>query len=52
MTGSSAKTCSDYREQMTLLALRNRLNDTGLSEDEKRQITEEIRRLEKRTGLQ
>ena len=51
MTAKTVYTCNDYREEMTLLALRNRLKDNGLSMDERRQIEEEIRRLEKRIGM-
>jgi len=51
MTGTSSYTCGDYRDEMTLLALRNRLNSAALSEDERRQIEEEIRKFEKRVGI-
>jgi hypothetical protein len=43
--------CSDYRREMTLLGLRKRLNDAGLSTEERQALTEEIRRLESETGL-
>jgi uncharacterized membrane protein len=39
-------TCSDYREEMTLLSLKRRLAREDLSEEEKRAIIEEIKRLE------
>jgi hypothetical protein len=51
LTGSPAVTCSDYRDEMTLLALRRRLNEAGLSKEEKRRIVAEIRQLEKRIGM-
>ncbi len=51
MTGSSPYTCNDYRDEMTLLALRNRLNTAELSEKERRQIEKEIREFEKRIGM-
>jgi hypothetical protein len=43
--------CSDYRREMTLLGLKKRLNDTGLSTEERQAITDEIQRLESETGL-
>ena len=51
MNSRSTANCSDYREEMTLLALRNRLNSAALSAEERRQINEEIRQLEKRLGM-
>ena len=36
---------------MVLLGLRNRLNEPGLSEDEKQNILTEIRRLEEEIGM-
>ena len=38
--------CTDYREEMILLALKRRLAQENLSEEEKRAITEEIGKLE------
>jgi hypothetical protein len=43
--------CSDYRKKMILLGLKKRLNDTGLSAEERQAITDEIQRLESETGL-
>ena len=43
--------CSDYRKEMILLALKKRLNDAGLSAEERRAIMDEIQRLESETGL-
>ena len=51
MTDSPLYTCSDYRDEMTLLALRNRLNRVALTAKERRQIEEEIRKLERRIGM-
>lgn len=51
MTGSSPYTCNDYRDEMTLLALRNRLNKDELSEQERHQIEKDIREFEKRIGM-
>ena len=40
-------TCRDYREEMTLLGLKKRLeSEDGLSKEERRIIVEEIRKLE------
>lgn len=39
-------TCTEYREEMLLLALRRQLGRSGLSEEEKKRISEEIRKLE------
>ena len=44
-------TCHDYRKEMILLGLRNRLNAPGLSEEEKQHILAEIRRLEEEIGM-
>jgi hypothetical protein len=43
--------CSDYRKEMILLGLKKRLNDAGLSAEERQAITDEIHRLESETGL-
>ena len=51
MTGSPTYTCNDYRDEMTLVALQNRLNSVMLSDEERRQIKEEIQLLEKRIGI-
>lgn len=44
-------TCSEYREEMMLLGLKNRLNDADLSEEEKRVIIEDIKKLEVATCM-
>jgi hypothetical protein len=51
MSDGPAYTCNDYREEMTLLALRNRLNSASLSEEERRKIKKEIKRFEERIGM-
>ena len=51
MTGRPRTTCNDYRDEMTLLALKRRLRSTELTDQERRQIEEEIRRFEKKTGM-
>jgi len=44
--GSKPYTCQDYRQEMILLGLQRRLHDTDLSDDEKKQVMEAIRKLE------
>jgi hypothetical protein len=47
MPKSLAYTCADYREEMILLGLRRRLEDPGISEEEKPAIQARIQELEK-----
>jgi len=47
MPPKSKYTCNDYREEMRLLGLKNRLNEKNLSETEKQAIEAEITQLEK-----
>ena len=51
MTGNLRYTCNEYRDEMTLLALRNRLKRDALTEEERREIEAEIRRFEERVGV-
>ena len=44
-------TCDDYRKEMMLLALRKRLQQKGLSKEEKARIGEEIKGLEEEIHL-
>lgn len=44
-------TCNDYREEMILLALRQKLQQPGLSGAERAKLEEEIAHLEKAIGL-
>lgn len=44
-------TCNEYRQEMILLALRNRLQQPDLTDAEKAGLTCEIARLEKEIGL-
>ncbi|MGB3211706.1 MAG: hypothetical protein WBB19_13465 [Desulforhopalus sp.] len=44
-------TCNDYREEMVLLALQHKLQRTDLTEAKKKQLREEIIRLERKIGL-
>ncbi|MDX2439364.1 MAG: hypothetical protein QNK40_02315 [Desulfobacterales bacterium] len=39
-------TCSEYRQEMVLLGLKNRLSNENLSNEEKRNLVEEIKKLE------
>lgn len=52
MTEEHKYTCREYREEMTLLGLRKRLNSPGLSDDERRKIKEEIHKLESAMGME
>ena len=47
MQPKSTYTCNDYREEMRLLGLKNRLNEKKLSKTEKQAIEAEITKLEK-----
>ena len=40
-------TCGDYRSEMKLLGLKKRLKEENVSEEEKIQILQEIKELEK-----
>jgi hypothetical protein len=51
MTQTPPYTCSMYREEMQLLALRRRLNDDSLSAEERCELEAEIKALEIRIGL-
>jgi hypothetical protein len=44
-------TCTDYRLEMILLGLRHRMNEEDLSEEEKKKLLEEIRKVEKEMNL-
>lgn len=41
----------EYRQEMTLLGLRRRLENPGLTEAEKKRIEQEIKMLEKQMGM-
>jgi hypothetical protein len=47
MQPKSTYTCNDYREEMRLLGLKNRLNEKNLSKAEKQALEAEIAKLEK-----
>jgi len=44
-------TCNEYRAEMILLGLNNRLNHETLTQEERRKIEEEIARLESDMGM-
>jgi hypothetical protein len=44
-------TCNEYRAEMILLALQNKLQQATLSEEARREVLREIARLEKAVGL-
>lgn len=46
-----AYTCSEYREEMILLALRRRLQQPDLAEEERARLLREIARLEEEFGF-
>ncbi len=48
---SSQYTCNEYRAEMILLALQNKLQQTHLDEKERLEVIQEIARLEKIVGL-
>jgi hypothetical protein len=46
MENESKYTCADYREEMTILGLKRRLRDENITEEQKRAIIQEIKRIE------
>jgi hypothetical protein len=44
-------TCTEYRQEMILLALRRKLTRPDLSEEERRRLAEEVSRLEQELGM-
>ncbi len=50
-SGGNKYTCNEYRTEMILLGLNNRLNQENLAEEERKKIEEEIARLEKDMGM-
>jgi len=48
---TSQYTCKEYREEMILLALRQKLQQPNLSTEEQAQLKKEIARLEKAIGF-
>ena len=51
MNGKPKYTCHEYREEMILLGLQNRLNAEDLKEEEKKAILKEIEELEKKMDM-
>ena len=51
MPSGKKYTCNDYREEMRLLGLKNRLNEKNLNATEKKVIEAEIAELEKTLQL-
>lgn len=49
--GKPLYTCSEYREEMILLALRRRLENGRLNEEERHRLIKEIKELEKQMGM-
>ncbi len=48
----SQYTCSEYREEMILLALQKKLVLPGLTEQERHDLEKEIKRLKKEMGME
>jgi hypothetical protein len=48
---SSTYTCNEYREEMILLLLQQRLQQSDLTVEERRTLLAEIVRLEEKIGL-
>jgi len=48
---TSQYTCGDYREEMILLSLRQKLKNATLTQEEKIELEKEITRLEKEIGF-
>ena len=48
---TSRYTCSEYREEMVILALRQKLLKATLTDKEKDELEKEIFRLEKKIGF-
>ena len=46
MENIQSYTCNDYRQEMMLLGLENRLSGENLSDEENRNLVEEIKKLE------
>ncbi len=44
-------TCAHYRSEMKLLSLKRRLEEENLSEEERAQIVQEIKELEKKIDM-
>jgi hypothetical protein len=44
-------TCNEYRQEMMLLGLENRLSSENLTDEEKRNLVEEIKKLKKVMGM-
>ena len=48
---TAAYTCSEYRQEMVLLALRRKLLLSELTEEERLRLAEEVARLEEELGM-
>ena len=52
MNPTGKYTCTEYREEMQLLGLKRQLEDPGLTEKERRRITDRVRELEAQIGME
>ncbi|MFW2367161.1 MAG: hypothetical protein ACN4GW_12135 [Desulforhopalus sp.] len=48
---STQYTCNDYRAEMVILSLQRQLQQPGLSEEKRKELAEELARLEKEFGF-
>ena len=46
-----ANTCSEYRDEMRLLALRRQLGDEAVSEEQRKIILDQIRKIEREMNM-
>jgi hypothetical protein len=51
MNEQSQYTCQDYRQEMVLVGLRRQLEKEDLSEPQRQEILQEIKRMEKSMGM-
>ncbi len=52
MSTGGRYTCAQYREEMLLLSLEQRLNDPGLSDDERQRLAADIEKLRQQMGME
>lgn len=45
-------TCNEYREEMILLGLKRQLKSDNLTDDQKKELLEEIRKIEKQMDME
>ena len=50
-TTSTVYTCNEYREEMILLALQRKMQQPGLTPEERQKLAEEIAHLSEKIGM-